>query len=80
MSIEPLLRPQQIVEDTLQLFLKVDANTVQLLDAKTKSLTSLRSTLKYLRILTVEHNIEEVPSIFEDVREAIKILESDVKL
>ena len=74
-----LPRPQQIVEDTTRMFLVDNPNTRQLLDAKEKALISLKSTLKALRELTRECNIEEVPSIFKDVIEAIEILENDVK-
>lgn len=73
-------RPQQIESDVTSLFSVVNPNTRQLLDAKEKALASLKSSLEYLRVLTIECNIEEPPQIYKDVREAIRILENDVKL
>ena len=75
-----LPRPQQIVEETTQLFSVNNPNTRQLLDAKEKALVSLKNTLGYLRMLTIECNITEPPNIFKDVKKAIEILENDVKL
>lgn len=79
-GLPSLPRPHKIVEDTTCMFLVDNPNTRQLLDAKEKALASLRSTLGLMRILTRDCSIEEPPQIYKDVREAIRILEDDVKL
>jgi hypothetical protein len=75
-----LPRPQQIVADTTELFSVSNPNTRQLLDAKEKALVSLKSSLSLMRVLTRDLNVEEPPQIYKDIREAVKILENDVKL
>jgi hypothetical protein len=68
-----------IVQKTLEGFLVPNSNTRQTLDAKEKTLLSLKRTKESLRLLTQELKIDETPQTFTYVVEAIRILEEDLK-